>query len=184
MGQTGAHGVSSSTRLSYPLMSHSSVGGRGSGRAVIGWNSKSQFVNFPLKRPIGRPSDESIPELHPCVKARSALERRCGEQMQMIRHDDVTTHEPIISFAPRSSQEVMHGGARQPRVAVFRANGCENQYGLIWLLVNTGGRSLAVGKIDGCQVHSVWFSRDFKLARPARPEPRPPIREYQLFDQE
>jgi hypothetical protein len=71
------------------------------------------------------------PELNPLFQRRDRHRRGRAKNMQVIRHDGVTSHQPPIRFAPGIEQQVDNLRSRQQWTAFVGANGDKLEHALI-----------------------------------------------------
>jgi len=74
----------------------------------------------------------STPELNPLVQRRNGHRRGRAKDMQMIRHDSITTYQPMIRLAPRIEQQRHDFSPRQQRTALVHANRDILENGLVY----------------------------------------------------
>ena len=55
----------------------------------------------------------STPEFHPTFERRHRNMHRGTEKMEVIRHNNITPHQPVIRFAPRFDEQLMDFRVRQ-----------------------------------------------------------------------
>jgi hypothetical protein len=61
----------------------------------------------------------STPEFHPPFERRHRNTKRSTEQVDMIRHNNMTPHQPVVGFAPRFDEQLMDFRIRQQRTAAI-----------------------------------------------------------------
>jgi hypothetical protein len=61
----------------------------------------------------------STPEFHPTFERRHRNMRGGTEKVDVIRHNHIAPHQPMIRFAPRFDEQMMDFGVRQQRTTAF-----------------------------------------------------------------
>ena len=84
----------------------------------------------------------TFPKRHPAFDGERQI-ARSGEQMQMVRHQNVIPDQPRVGSTPCLREQAMRLVARQPGQTVLGASGYENNRWLIEINVNALGRFLA-----------------------------------------
>ena len=69
---------------------------------------------FIASRPLTR--DVGTPELLPYFKGRFSI-RRAAEKMNVVRHDDIAIHLPVIGGSPNRPQQIVNFRTRQKMTA-------------------------------------------------------------------
>ena len=67
--------------------------------------------------------------------------------MQVIRHQQIITHQPGRCFRPSLAQKLMRRFVVQPRLAILSVDGQKNNVGMAKLDMNPGSGVLALREI-------------------------------------
>jgi hypothetical protein len=65
--------------------------------------------------------------------------------MQMIRHQHIVAHQPLVSSHPNFAQQLMRLGTGEPPLSILCADGQKNKRGPADINVNAGSRAFAAG---------------------------------------
>ena len=84
----------------------------------------------------------AFPKRHPSFDGKMQI-TRCGEQMQMVRHQNIIPDQPRIRPTPDIREQTMRLITREPRHAIFCASGDEDNRWLIEINMNALHRFVA-----------------------------------------
>jgi hypothetical protein len=95
-----------------------------------------------------------FPVLHPApeINIRGC---RSDKHMNMVRHDDVTPHQPRGRFTPNLTQELMNLVVCQPWSAILCANRIEDNCGLTFNIEHTMRRMSAIRHFERVISHRI-----------------------------
>jgi hypothetical protein len=108
---------------------------------------KSQRLPDPMLV-IVRFTESALPKCDPLLDGEIQIARR-GEQMQMVRHQNVIPDQPYVSSTEGIHEQAVRLFASQPRTSVLCANGDEHNRRLLNIHANALRRFAAHGPVLG-----------------------------------
>jgi len=104
----------------------------------------ASWLKFPFL-PTVFEAELTFPVGNPYLDGELQIPRRT-ERVQMVRHEQVITHQPRLCFRPSLVEQAVHCFVGQPRFTLIGTDGEQDDVRLPQLNVNTRSRILALRK--------------------------------------